>query len=60
MSVRARDAVINDNEPNRLWKSTGSESQIGTHAPHPLVSRTIMSLQEIGLHTVALLRTVLR
>jgi hypothetical protein len=37
--VRARDAVINDNEPNCLWKSAGGESQIGTHVPHPSVRK---------------------
>jgi hypothetical protein len=39
MLVRARDAVINDNEPNCLWKSAGGESQIGTHVPHPSVRK---------------------
>ena len=35
--VRARDAVIDDNEPNCLSKSAGAESQIGAHVPHPSV-----------------------
>jgi hypothetical protein len=29
--VRARDAVINQNEPNSPGKSAGGERQIGTH-----------------------------
>jgi len=29
--ARARDAVVNENEPNCLWQSAGGESQIGTH-----------------------------
>ncbi len=36
--VRARDAVINQNEPNSLGKSAGGESQISTHVHlHPFV-----------------------
>jgi hypothetical protein len=37
MLVRSRHAVINENEPNRPWKSAGRQSQIGTHVPHPSV-----------------------
>ena len=33
--VGARDAVINENEPNCLWKFAGGERQIGTHVRKP-------------------------
>jgi hypothetical protein len=32
--VRARDAVVNENEPNPLGKPAGGETQIATHVPH--------------------------
>ena len=37
--VRARHAVIDENEPNCPRKSAGGESQIGTHVPHPSVRK---------------------
>jgi hypothetical protein len=39
--VRAGDAVINDNEPSYPCKPAGSESQIGTHVPHPSVRQGV-------------------
>jgi hypothetical protein len=51
MPVRARDAVVNDDEPGSVQKSAPRESQIGVHIQAPLV-RSRKSLALLGTQRV--------
>ena len=51
MPVRARDAVVNDNEPGSVQKPASRESQIGVHIQLPLV-RSRKSLTLLGTQRV--------
>jgi hypothetical protein len=46
--VRARDAIINENEPWSVWQSIGGEARIGTHT-HLSIGSSPLKISMCGL-----------